>query len=118
MEEMKTLTIGGTAYEIVDHQAREALAKLTATARIAEIELFSENWVGSKIPYSQVVTIPGITKYSKVILTPSVEQLVAFYDKDLTLVTENDDGVVTVYAIGQKPSNDYTVQVTIQEVSV
>ena len=51
-------------------------------------------------------------------LTPSVEQLAVFYDKDLTFVTENEDGVVTVYAIGQKPTNDYTIQVTITEVNV
>ena len=117
MEEMKTLTIGDTTYEIVDQQAREALRKLTATTRVAEIELLAGNWVGDAIPYSQVVAIPGITKFSQVDLTPSVEQLVVFYDKDLTLVTENEDGVVTVYAIGQKPVNDYTIQVTIREVS-
>ena len=39
-----------------------------------------------------------------------------FYEKDITFVTENDGGVVTVYAIGQKPQNDYTIQVTITEV--
>ena len=49
-------------------------------------------------------------------MTPSVEQLVIFYEKDLTFVTENEGGVVTVYAIGQKPTNDYTIQVTITEV--
>jgi hypothetical protein len=51
-------------------------------------------------------------------ITPSVEELVVFYEKDLTLVTENDNGVVTVYAIGQKPTNDYRLQVTITEVSL
>ena len=64
------------------------------------------------------MTISGVTENSQVDLTPSVEQLVVFYEKDLTFVTENEDGVVTVYAIGQKPTNDYTVQVTITEVNV
>ena len=85
---------------------------------MAEIELRSANWVGATSPYSQVVEIDGITERSQVDLTPSVEQLVIFHDKDLAFVTENEDGVVTVYAIGQKPTNDYVIQVTITEVEV
>lgn len=88
------------------------------SVRIANVDLIAENWVGETNPYSQIVTIDGVTEYSQVDLTPSVEQLVTFYEKDLTFVTENDDGVVTVYAIGQKPLNDYTIQVTITEVGV
>lgn len=90
----------------------------TNTARIADITLLSSNWVGDSSPYSQVVHIEGITEYSQVDLTPSIEQLVIFYEKDLGFVTENEDGVVTVYAIGQKPENDYIIQVTITEVDV
>ena len=86
--------------------------------RIAHIDLLASNWVGDVSPYSQVVEIDGVTEYSQVDLTPSIEQLVVFYEKDLGFVTENDDGVVTVYAIGQKPNNDYTIQVTITEVNV
>ena len=82
------------------------------TVRIAEVELLAEKWVGDASPYSQVVTIPGITNYSQVDLTPSVEQLAIFHNKDLAFVTENEDGVVAVYAIGQKPENDYTIQVS------
>lgn len=89
---------------------------LKPSARIAEVELLSSNWVGDMSPYSQVVHIEGITPFSQVDLTPSIEQLTVFYNKDLGFVTENEGGVVTVYAIGQKPENDYTVQVTITEV--
>lgn len=85
-------------------------------ARIAEVNLLSANWIGTASPYSQVVEIEGVTEFSQVDLTPSIEQLVIFYEKDLGFVTENEDGVVTVYAIGQKPENDYTIQVTITEV--
>ena len=88
------------------------------TAKIASVELLAENWVGDASPYSQVVEIDGVTENSQVDLTPSIEQLLIFYDKDLGFVTENEDGVVTVYAIGQKPSNDYIIQVTITEVEV
>lgn len=89
-----------------------------SSARIAYIDLLAANWVGDSSPYSQVVEIDGVTENSQVDLTPSIEQLVVFYEKDLGFVTENEDGVVTVYAIGQKPENDYTMQVTITEVYV
>ena len=87
-------------------------------SRIAEIELLANGWVGEESPYSQVVNVPGVTMNSQVDLTPSVEQLTVFYDKDLAFVTENEEGVVTVYAVGQKPENDYTMQVTLKEVTV
>lgn len=88
------------------------------TARIANVDLLAANWIGDTSPYSQIVEIDGVTENSQVDLTPSIEQLLIFYDKDLGFVTENEDGVVTVYAIGQKPENDYAIQVTITEVDI
>lgn len=85
-------------------------------ARIGEVTLLANDWVGSENLYSQVVNINGVTENSQVDLTPSVDQLMVFYEKDLTFATKNEGGVVTVYAIGQKPINDYTIQVTITEV--
>lgn len=93
-------------------------SELTASAAIRTVSLLASQWTGDGNLYSQVVSIDGVTDKSQVNLAPSVEQLVIFYEKDLTFVTENDDGVVTVYAIGQKPENDYTIQVTIKEVAV
>ena len=86
-------------------------------ATISVVDLLADKWVGGENLYSQIVAIDGVTENSQVDLTPSVEQLVIFYAKDLTFVTENNGGIVTVYAIGQKPENDYTIQVTITEVS-
>lgn len=96
----------------------EELSKKVGSARIGNITLYADKWVGETTPYSQVVTVEGVTSKSQVDLTPSAEQLGIFYNKDLTLVAENNNGVVTVYAIGQKPTNDYTIQVTITEVVV
>lgn len=89
-----------------------------SVASIASVSLPASAWVGSGNLYSQEVDVPGVTENSQVDLTPSVEQLAVFYEKSLAFVAENDDGVVTVYAIGQKPENDYTMQVTITEVRV
>ena len=103
----------GFVEEVVD-----AVKDSTTAAKIGEVTLRASAWAGSGNLWSQVVSVDGVTVNSQVDLTPSVEQLVIFYEKDLTFVTENEDGVVTVYAIGQKPANDYTIQVTITEVSV
>lgn len=86
--------------------------------RIAEVNLLSANWVGDTSPYSQVLEIEGITEYSQVDLKPNIQQLAIFHDKDLAFVTENEDGVVTCYVLGDKPKDDYVIQVAITEVSV
>ena len=98
-------------------QIEAALAN-SSKAMIGEVTLRADAWVGEESPYSQVVEIEGATENSQVDLTPSAEQLARFHEKDLAFVTENEDGVVTVYAVGQKPQNDYTIQVTMTEVTV
>lgn len=85
-------------------------------ARLAEVTLLASAWVGTDNLHSQVVSIDGVTPYSKVDLLPSVQQLAIFASKNVTFVTENEDGVVTVFAIGDKPTQDYTMQVQITEV--
>lgn len=102
---------------VTDYLANNPLAG-GSSATIGTVYLPAANWAGSGNLYSQVVTIAGVTENSQVDLTPSMEQLAVFYDKSLALVAENEGGVVTVYAIGQRPENDYTIQVTITEVRV
>lgn len=105
----------GTEEEFVIDFVNSMNANLSYS-KISEVTLLADKWVGETSPYSQVVDIVGSTINSQVDLTPSVAQLAVFYEKDLAFVTENYNGVVTVYAIGQKPQNDYTIQVTLTEV--
>lgn len=102
---------------LITDEHLKIIAKNISLARIRTVNILASNWVGTDSPYSQVVEIEGVTENSQVDLTPSVQQLTIFHEKDIAFVTENDGGVVTVYAIGQKPENDYTIQVTITEVS-
>ena len=90
-----------------------------SSVTISSVVLRAANWSGSSSPYSQNITsqLKGVTDKSMVTLQPSVQQLSTFHDKDLAFVTENDDGIVTVYAIGDKPTSDYTIQVSITEVN-
>ena len=96
----------------------DSLIPQASAERVINVSLPAAAWKGSGTLYSQVVSIAGITENSQVNLTPSVEQLAIFYEKDITFVTENDGGVVTIYVIGQKPQNDYTIQANIVEVIV
>ena len=108
--------IPGKIYGVKSMAVKNVVSGITPISRIGEVTLTGDGWNGEGNLYSQVVSIDGVTEYSQVDLTPSVEQLVIFYEKDISFVTENEGGVVTVYVIGQKPENDYTMQVTITEV--
>lgn len=106
---------GGVTEARVQELIEDSLSNFTP-ARIGEVTLLADAWKGKDNLYSQKVNIEGVTENSQVDLTPSIEELVVFYEKDVTFMTENEGGIVTVYAIGQKPQNDYTIQVTITEV--
>lgn len=101
-----------------DIQIPDKVAVAGEMSKIDKVTLSAEAWVSENNRHSQVVEIIKATDKSQVDLTPTVEQLEVFYEKDLTFVTKNQYGVVTVYAIGQKPLNDYTIQVTLTEVEV
>lgn len=112
-------TIGARIEQAVAAYLERNPVQAGGSLRIGSVVLLADNWVaeGENL-WSQVVEVPGVTPYSQVDLTPSVEQLAVFHNKDLAFVTANTGGVVTVYAIGQQPTNDYTIQATIKEVSV
>lgn len=86
------------------------------SAKLTSVTLPASGWKGAESPYFQVVDVEGVSVNSMVNLQPSVEQLEIFHNKDIAFTTENDGGVVTVYAIGDKPTNDYEIQATILEV--
>ena len=84
------------------------------------VTIYADKWAqASDNRWYQVVTVnnANITPRSKVDLQPNSEQLAIFHEKDLAFVTENEDGVVSVYCVGQVPANDYTMQAIITEVA-
>lgn len=85
------------------------------------VTLYADKWEqATDKRYFQMVTVNNatITPNSKVDLQPSAEQLTIFHEKDLAFVTENENGVVSVYCVGQVPKNDYTIQATVMEVAI
>jgi hypothetical protein len=69
--------------------------------------------------YYQSVTVNNavVTPNSKIDLQPSPADLAIFHEKDLTFTAINRGGNVRVCVIGQKPTNAYTMQVTVTEVA-
>lgn len=90
----------------------------------------AENWVAEEVVnasgevvgsrYGQVVNVNNavITPNSKVDLQLTSEQMVIFHEKDLAFVAEQENGVVTIYCIGQIPEYNYRIQATVTEVGI
>jgi hypothetical protein len=85
--------------------------------KIATISLPASAWIEATNVYSQVVTVAGATINSKVDIYPTPEQLTELQTSGIALVAINEDGVVTVYALNNKPTSDYIMQVMVTEVS-
>lgn len=85
--------------------------------KMTTVNLFADDWVGVNSPFSQMVTINGITANSRIDLQPTLEQLIDLQDEKITLMISNDNGVVTAYALNYKPTADYEMQVSITEIT-
>jgi hypothetical protein len=82
-------------------------------------DYYDEN--NNHIGYYQTVSgldNASFTVRSKIDLQPSPEQLAIFHEKDVAFTVINEDGIATVYAIGIRPEQDYTIQCTITEVAI
>lgn len=88
-----------------------------SSGKLVEITLPFANWKGAKSPYSMTLTIEGLSQRSRIDLWPSVSNLERLRIMGTGLCTENDSGTVTVYALGNKPDEDITIQASITEVS-
>ena len=128
--ELKKLTVdarnGSFTFEVADAEARE-LAKQALDAVNAsgsgsityakEVELLAANWQTEKEGrYYQTFNIPKANANSKMDVCLSDADLEIMQDKVLTLSAKFTDGVTKVYAIGDKPTRDFTVQISFKDV--
>ena len=103
---------GFGARKVIDPKYMPTLIKLTAVTMLADA------WEGDSMPYSQIITCNGATANSKIDLQPTAVQIVELQNNETTLMLQNDNGVVTAWAIGNKPTQNYTMQVLMTEVVV
>lgn len=77
----------------------------------------STSWEGEG-PYTQSITLSNATANSKVDLYPDAIVIQQMYDDGvIALYIENNEGVLTAYAIGAAPTAELTVQAIITEVA-
>ena len=89
-----------------------------AKPRIVTVEL-TTNWVQeSNGKYGQEINIDGITSHSRLDLQPDATMLAEFKDLNLVFTTENTNGAIIVYSVGDMPLKSYTMQATIVETDV
>lgn len=100
--------------------SEEGTGVVPVLPRITTITLKSVNWIGNSNPWSQVVDIAAdanIGASSKLDPQPTAQQIVSMQNEETSIMLSNDSGYVVAYAIGNKPTVDYTMQVLITEVA-
>lgn len=95
-----------------------ASGDIAVAPKLASVAMPASGWSGDKNPWYQVVECNGVNMNSKLDLQPSPEQIVALQDAEISLMATNDGGIVTVWAIGNRPAVDYTMDVLITEVAI
>lgn len=78
------------------------------------VSLPASGWKNAVSPFMQVVTVDGVSLNSKVDLLADVTQAEKL--KRTALLAVNDSGTVTVYAIGDKPDGDLSLQAVLTDV--
>jgi len=91
--------------------------KQITVSKTSTISLAASKWIKGTNVYSQVVSIPNVTTNSKVDIYPTPEQLIELQSAGIALMAVNDNGTVTVYALNNKPTSNYSMQVTLTELN-
>ena len=86
--------------------------------KLTTVTMLASAWEGDSNPYSQVVTCSGVNVNSKLDLQPTPNMIVELQDAEISLMLTNNQGVVTAWAIGNKPTEDYTIDALITEVTI
>lgn len=91
-----------------DNEGSSSPRKITAT--------LSSDWEGNESPYYQNITIQGITNKSYITLCPTANQLNQLIDNGVQgFNIENNNGILTAYVIGDKPTDSIDIQCIIEE---
>lgn len=86
--------------------------------KLTTINIPAFEWTGLSSPYSQTISVNGVNVNSKLDLLPNSDQFKSLQDEEVALTASNNNGVVTIFAIGNKPTIDYTMQLLITDVEV
>ena len=94
-----------------------AISGISSVESIQEITLDKDDWTGNG-PYTQEVSLQGVTAASKIDIqadAAAISQLLS--DEVRAVWVENNNGTVTVYSIGAVPTEDITLQCSIENIT-
>ena len=94
-----------------------AMVGAAPAIKTAIVTLPVASWTGSASPYSQTVEISNVTANSRIDINPDTAVMNGAMEGGYGLVFGNNAGVITAYAVGDKPTAGITVQVSITEVT-
>lgn len=86
------------------------------TAKLS-LTLAAASWTGSASPYTQGVTITGGTATSQADIQADATAIQQMLDDGTNAIyIANNNGTFTAYAVGEKPTADLSIQVTVYDV--
>lgn len=88
-----------------------------SAVKLTSFTAAASDWKGAVSPYSQVVQVDGISQASKVDIQLGADELNKLHSGSFAFMAENQDGVISIYSIGDKPTEDLVFQATITEVT-
>lgn len=74
-------------------------------------------WKGAAGTYSQVAAAEGVSMNSRVDITLDAAQLDVLRNRQIVFLAGNSEGIVTLYALGDRPPVDLTFQAALMEVT-
>lgn len=121
------INAGGTIYQlpIAIYNAEPTLIsnlqnvahKVVSNATvISTLQLTASGWSGTESPYTQSVSIPSATEYSKVDIQMDYTAIDIMLDSGTAAIyISNTNGALTAYAVGEKPNANMTAQVSVSD---
>ena len=79
---------------------------------LAEITLQASSWASAGEYYTQRITLAGVKANERIDLLPDAAVLTQLMNDGVAaLYVENNEGVLTAYSLGGKPTSNLTIQV-------
>lgn len=85
------------------------------TAKIVTLRIPASAWKEAVSPFTQVVTVEGVSVNSIIDLAADSTALEVLSNSRSVVYLENDGGIVTAVAVGGKPKSDLTLQAIVRE---
>lgn len=104
----------GSYYDLTDTPDLSGYTVIDNT-KIINITISAASWVGTG-PYSQTLDIDSATASTKLDIQANADTMATILSKGYCMSIKNDNGQITIYAIGTKPTVDLKVQLLATEV--